>query len=445
MGAPFDRGPADPPESASAPPAPRLAPGLEAVFSAGAAERATGAADVGLPLAPRSARARRRLAGWDRRAPVGARRIRSGRRRRLVRRPRRGDFGRAWLRRPGDGEVASSAAEIAFVGEGGSPANGRCAGRRRCRRGVDGWADRVKRPFAGEPRPGRIGGRLRCGARRGDGDGVRRPRGCARRERGRAGLGLRRAARRRRRRGDRQRRGQGGAEERRIGHERRRLRTIPRRRIGRRLLPALRETASPSPRRLARSRAPPKRRDGPGAGGVACAGWAECASAAAHARARAQLRSWRPPFGCAGFAFGALERRLGQSDRLRRAARLVAFAGLSALRLDRSRARRRPQLSCDASNRGQEPGVGAVEFRGRDRLQVRARGVVSVGEETAGVEIEARAGFVDAVRRTRPSGLRPRPRMAASNRALTIAAFARVRRKSRRPSGGRLAAAPDSS
>jgi hypothetical protein len=123
LAAPFDLGPADPPESASAPPAPWLAPGLEAVFSAGAAERATGAADS----VCRSPLGRPALAGAWADGIAGLQSARAAFDPGVV-----GGLsgGRGGATPAGavaaacDGEVASSAAETAFVGEGGSPANG---------------------------------------------------------------------------------------------------------------------------------------------------------------------------------------------------------------------------------------------------------------------------------------------------------------------------------
>ena len=127
-----------------------------------------------------------------------------------------------------------------------------------------------------------------------------------------------------------------------------------------------------------------------------------------------------------------------------RPAGLRVPARLCALRLDRPGARRGPHLSRNASYRGQQSGVRAVEFSGGDGLQIRARRIVSVGQQTACVQIKSPPRLVDALRRAlfKTSAAAAE---AASNRALTTAAFARVKRKSRRPSGGRLAAAADSS
>src|ERR1700693_1005787 len=91
--------------------------------------------------------------------------------------------------------------------------------------------------------------------------------------------------------------------------------------------PPPQKRASPSPLRLAPSQARPRRPGGHGIAKARHALNAPNALRAAHDRARApeRWRSLRPLLTCVGRSFGALERRLGQPDRLSRPPGLFAF------------------------------------------------------------------------------------------------------------------------
>ena len=209
-------------------------------------------------------------------------------------------------------------------------------------RGDRGSSARMEAPFAHQSRLECVA-RLNCARDAGRGGGIGRGplRRCVQRKRGRVRLPSRHPVRDRCRRRERQRRSQSGIEERWIGNLR--LRTITRRRIGRRLRPLPRRGLR---LRLSAWRRVQARPRTPGGHGIAKARHAlNAANAprAAHDRAWApeRRRSLRCPLSC-GRAFGALERRLGQPDRLGRPAGLLAFGRPVALRLDRSGGRRGP-------------------------------------------------------------------------------------------------------